>query len=127
MQITAAVAHGPHEDFSIETVELAAPRDDEILVEIRGVGLCHTDIAARDGAYGLPYPLVLGHEGSGVVVTTGKDVTSVSPGDTVAISFSSCGECPPCTGGRPAYCAGFAQQNYIGSRPDGSETMTQVR
>lgn len=123
MQITAAVAHGPHQDFSIETVELSSPRSDEVLVEIRGVGLCHTDIAARDGIYGLPYPLVLGHEGSGVVVAVGKDVTSVAPGDKVAMSFSSCGTCRPCAAGRPAYCTTFAQENYIGSRPDGTETM----
>ncbi|MGW4332855.1 NAD(P)-dependent alcohol dehydrogenase [Rhodococcus koreensis] len=123
MQITAAVAHGPHQDFSIETVELASPRSDEVLVEIRGVGLCHTDIAARDGIYGLPYPLVLGHEGSGVVIAVGQDVTSVAPGDKVAVSFSSCGTCRPCTSGRPAYCTTFAQENYIGSRPDGTQTM----
>ena len=123
MQITAAVAPGPHQDFSIETVELASPRGDEIVVEIRGVGLCHTDIAARDGVYGLPYPLVLGHEGSGVVVAVGADVTSVIPGDKVAVSFSSCGKCRPCANGRPAYCTAFPQENYIGSRPDGSATM----
>lgn len=124
MQITAAVAHGPHQDFTLESVELAPPRDDEVVVEIRGVGLCHTDIAARDGVYGLPYPLVLGHEGSGVVVEVGSAVTSLIPGDEVAVSFSSCGQCRPCTTGRPAYCAEFTAENYIGSRPDGSSTMT---
>ncbi len=124
MQISAAVAHGPHENFSLETVELAPPREDEVIVEIRGVGLCHTDIAARDGVYGLPYPLILGHEGSGVVVEIGSAVTSLAPGDEVTVSFSSCGRCRPCSNGRPAYCAEFTAENYIGSRPDGSPTVT---
>ncbi|NDK91456.1 NAD(P)-dependent alcohol dehydrogenase [Gordonia desulfuricans] len=124
MQITAAVAHGAHQDFTIEEVELAAPRNDELVVEIRGVGLCHTDIAARDGVYGLPYPVVLGHEGSGVVVAVGDDVTIVAVGDEVAVSFSSCRRCRPCTTGRPAYCTEFTAENYIGSRPDGTDTMS---
>ncbi|MBE7195406.1 MAG: NAD(P)-dependent alcohol dehydrogenase [Gordonia polyisoprenivorans] len=124
MKITAAVAHGPHQEFTSQEVELADPRPDELIVEIRGVGVCHTDIAARDGVYGLPYPLVLGHEGSGVVAAVGSGVTTLSPGDEVAITFSSCGHCTPCTKGRPAYCAHFTEENYIGSRPDGSATMT---
>ncbi|WP_439031321.1 NAD(P)-dependent alcohol dehydrogenase [Gordonia terrae] len=124
MQITAAVAHGPNEEFALTNVDLAQPRADEVVVEIRGVGLCHTDIAARDGVYGLPYPLVLGHEGSGVVVEVGSDVTSLSAGDEVAVSFSSCGRCRPCSNGLPAYCAEFTAENYIGSRPDGSSTIS---
>lgn len=125
MEITAAVARGPHQDFSIETVELEPPRADEILVRILGVGLCHTDIAARDGVYGLPYPVVLGHEGSGVVVAVGEKVTSIAPGDKVAVSFSSCGICRPCTSGHQSYCTAFTQENYIGTRPDGSATTTR--
>ncbi|WP_067650445.1 NAD(P)-dependent alcohol dehydrogenase [Nocardia harenae] len=124
MQITAAVSDGPHRDFDLRTLDLAEPRAGEIVVEIRGVGVCHTDIAARDGGYGLPYPLVLGHEGSGVVTAVGAAVTTVAPGDPVALSFSSCGRCRPCTQGREAYCVDFAQENYIGSRPDGSATLS---
>lgn len=124
MEITAAVAHGAHTEFVLETVDLADPRADEVVIEIKGIGLCHTDIAARDGVYGLPYPLILGHEGSGIVVAVGDAVTSLRPGDTVAVSFSSCGHCRPCTTGRPAYCTTFTQENYIGSRPDGSSTVS---
>ena len=58
----------------LEKIDLDSPREDEVLVEIRGVGLCHTDIAARDGIFGLPYPMVLGHEGSGLVSEVGSAV-----------------------------------------------------
>lgn len=125
MQITAAVAKGPDAPFVFEAVELDTPRANEVLVEISGVGLCHTDIGARDGVYGLPYPMVLGHEGSGVVKEVGADVTNVAPGDRVALSFSSCGACTSCRAGNPAYCRDFTAENYIGSRPDGSTLMSQ--
>jgi aryl-alcohol dehydrogenase len=125
VQIIAAVADGPYAPFRLAPVDLAVPRPDEVLVEIRGVGLCHTDIAARDGIYGLPYPVVVGHEGSGTVTAVGGEVEHVAPGDSVAISFSSCGACVPCGRGRPAYCAAFTEQNYIGSRPDGSTTLAE--
>lgn len=124
MKITAAVTRQPHQPFSLETLDLDEPREPEVLVEIRGVGLCHTDIAARDGVYGLPYPGVLGHEGSGVVVAVGSGVTSVAVGDPVALSFGSCGECRTCTTDRPAYCEHFTEHNYIGSRPDGSNALS---
>ena len=124
MKITAAVAHEAGKDFDLEEVDVADLRADDVLVEIRGAGLCHTDIAARDGVYGLPYPMVLGHEGSGVVVAVGSGVSSVAPGDEVALSFSSCGRCRTCTTGRPSYCENFTAENYIGSRPDGSNALS---
>ncbi|MGY0541509.1 NAD(P)-dependent alcohol dehydrogenase [Nocardioides sp. YJ-D4] len=125
MQITAAVATGPHVPMELATVELQAPRPDEVLVEIKGVGLCHTDIGARDGIYGLPYPVVLGHEGSGIVTEVGERVTNLAPGDHVALSFSSCGTCTSCSRGNPAYCRNFTAENYIGTRPDGSTLMSR--
>ncbi|AII08455.1 NAD(P)-dependent alcohol dehydrogenase [Rhodococcus sp. NM-2] len=123
MTIIAALAREPHSNFQFQQVSLAELRPDEILVEIRGVGICHTDIAARDGIYGLPYPIVLGHEGSGVVTTVGAGVTTVAPGDHVVVSFNSCGRCTSCTSGNPAYCRDFAVENYIGTRPDGSRAL----
>jgi aryl-alcohol dehydrogenase len=124
MQITAAVAHEPQGEFVLEGVTLESPRDDEVLVEIRGVGLCHTDIAARDGVFGLPYPMVLGHEGSGVVTEVGSAVTKVAPGDPVAITFNSCGACVACRSGDPAYCQQFPALNYGGARADGSSPLS---
>lgn len=123
MKITAAVTTGPGTEFSLKEVTLESPRENEVLVEIKGVGLCHTDIAARDGVYGLPYPLVLGHEGSGVVLEIGSAVTKVAPGDHVALSFNSCGRCASCAKGLPSYCTEFVAYNYIGSRPDGTNPL----
>jgi aryl-alcohol dehydrogenase len=123
MNITAAVAREPKGPFAFEQLVLDRPREHEVVVAIRGMGLCHTDLAARDGVFGLPYPLVLGHEGSGVVVDVGSAVTKVRPGDHVALSFNSCGECPSCAKGDPAYCHQFPAYNYGGARPDGSSPL----
>ncbi|WP_026912059.1 NAD(P)-dependent alcohol dehydrogenase [Patulibacter minatonensis] len=123
--ITAAVTHEAGAPFALEPVELADPGPGEVLVEIRAIGICHTDIAARDGIFGLPYPMVLGHEGSGVIAQVGADVSSVAVGDHVALSFDSCGHCGPCEKDHPAYCGQFPARNYGGRRPDGSTTTTQ--
>lgn len=66
MQIRAAVAAAKSEPFSIEMLELEDPRDDEVLVRMVGVGICHTDLVVRDQYYPTPLPAVLGHEGAGV-------------------------------------------------------------
>jgi len=125
MQITAAVARTPGADFTLETVELDEPRADEIRVRIHAVGLCHTDLVARDGAMPFALPAVLGHEGAGVVEAVGADVTKVATGDRVAITFRSCGACARCKSGDPAYCHSMPAMNYIGMRLDGSKSIHQ--
>ena len=122
MKITAAVAREGTPEFSIESVDIDEPRPDEILVKIVGVGLCHTDLVAKTGAIG-GLPAVLGHEGSGVVEKVGSAITKVKPGDCVAISFRSCGQCARCKSGDPAYCLSMPMLNYIGSRTDGSKAL----
>jgi aryl-alcohol dehydrogenase len=126
MEITAAVAREPGAAFTLESLELGEPRASEVIVEIAGVGLCHTDIASRDGVMPVPHPIVLGHEGSGTVVATGDAVTRVGPGDRVALSFNSCGSCASCGAGAPAYCERFAELNYSGARVDGSSPLACV-
>ena len=96
MHIKAAVVRSPGAPFTIETLRLDAPRPDEILVRIVGVGVCHTDLAAAGGGWPLPFPAVLGHEGSGVVEAVGAEVTKVAPGDHVVLTFRSCGACARC-------------------------------
>ncbi|PBC48245.1 NAD(P)-dependent alcohol dehydrogenase [Rhodococcus sp. ACS1] len=124
--ITAAVVTDTGGSFNLEQVLLASTGPGEVLVEIKGMGLCHTDIAARDGFFGLSYPMVLGHEGSGIVVEVGDGVTSVARGDHVALSFASCGRCRPCEAGRPAYCLEFGARNYGGGlREDGTTTISR--
>ena len=71
MQITAAVTASPGAAFTLESVELDAPRPDEILVRIKAVGVCHTDLVAREGAMPFSMPAVLGHEGAGIVERVG--------------------------------------------------------
>ncbi|WP_216892881.1 NAD(P)-dependent alcohol dehydrogenase [Nocardia alni] len=125
MEIKAAVLRRIGEEFTLGTVELAAPAADEVVVEIAGVGICHTDVAVKEGHLPFPLPGVLGHEGSGTVASVGGDVTSVAVGDKVAISFNSCGECTQCVGGVPAYCLNFMAYNFGGARPDGTSAIAE--
>jgi aryl-alcohol dehydrogenase len=123
MRTLAAVSTGATSPFAFRELELDEPRPDELLVRIQAVGVCHTDLAIR-AMWPQGAPIVLGHEGAGVVERVGAQVTDVAPGDKVVISFASCGACARCTSGRPAYCARFQQLNISGSRPDGSATHT---
>lgn len=125
MDITAAVTRRPHADFTIEPVQMEAPRDHELVVRIAGVGLCHTDLVARDQFIPIPLPAVLGHEGAGVVEAVGAGVTKVKPGDTVVLGFHSCGSCARCRDDLPSYCRDFPVLNYLGARPDGSSGLSQ--
>ena len=116
----AAVVRETGGHFTIETLQIEDPRDDEVLVRIAGVGLCHTDLVVRDQYFPTPLPAVLGHEGSGVVERVGKAVTKVAPGDHVVLSFASCGQCANCRRGLPGYCPDLYGRNFTGARPDGS-------
>lgn len=120
MKVTAAVARHAHAPFDLAEVELEAPRAGEVLVRIKGVGVCHTDLIARDGFIPIRLPAVLGHEGAGIVEQVGPGVTKVAAGDPVVLSFNSCGQCPRCREGQPAYCRSFPVLNYAGGRTDGS-------
>jgi aryl-alcohol dehydrogenase len=71
-------------------------------------------------------PVVLGHEGAGVVEQVGSDVTDLAVGDPVTMTFAFCGECTRCRQGAPAYCDRFWEQNFIGSRPDGSTALSEA-
>jgi aryl-alcohol dehydrogenase len=117
MKIKAAVTHGQGEDFKIEEVELAEPKANEVLIKIVASGVCHTDAVARD--LGLtPYPVVLGHEGSGIVEKVGAGVKTIEPGDHVVLSFASCGHCENCLTGHPTVCTEFNDLNFGGKMED---------
>jgi aryl-alcohol dehydrogenase len=124
MDIIAAIAREAHGDFSVEPVQIEAPRPEEILVRIAGVGLCHTDLVARDQFIPIQLPAVLGHEGAGIVEAVGAAVTKVKVGDAVIIGFSSCGHCSRCEEDLPSYCRDFPMLNYAGARPDGSSGLS---
>src|SRR6187402_1838535 len=96
----AAIADGAGR-FTIEDISVAAPREGEVLVEIRAAGICHTDHASLSWGR----PLVMGHEGAGVVRECGPNVTHVAPGDRVVLNWAiPCGECPACRDGRAVHC-----------------------
>jgi aryl-alcohol dehydrogenase len=111
MRVRAAIAYAGQE-FSVEDVELSDPGPDGIFVRIAGVGLCHTDVKAREGHMGVPLPSVLGHEGAGIVERVGERVTKVKPGDHVVLTGDSCGECAPCLSGSSAYCEKMFALNF---------------
>jgi aryl-alcohol dehydrogenase len=124
MEIKAAVTFKQSDEFRMEQLELSEPRDDEVLVRIEAVGICHTDLAARDGHLPLPPPpSVFGHEGAGVVEKVGKGVTKVIPGDHVVLGWDFCGECAACKAEKYLYCFNFFVHNFNGARPDGSTTL----
>lgn len=124
MEITAAVARQAGGPFTIEQLQIEKPRADEVRVRIIGVGLCHTDLIARDQAIPVPLPAVFGHEGSGVVEEVGRDVRHLRAGDHVVLSFLSCGECVRCRHSEPCYCHQFIPLNFGGARSDGSSCLT---
>lgn len=118
---TAAVIRETTGQFSLETVELDDPRNDEILVRIEASGVCHTDAKAKER---VPMPAVLGHEGTGVVEAVGSAVNRVKPGDRVIISYPSCGTCPNCVEGQAYICDHAFPLSFAGTRLDGSKTIT---
>ncbi len=102
----AALLYGPGQDYKIDTVQYDEPGPGEVLVEMRACGMCHSDEHVRTGDLPLPhYPVINGHEGAGEVSRVGAGVTSVAPGDHVAMAFiPSCGACASCRTGRGYLC-----------------------
>lgn len=125
VQIRAAVARGPGQDLSIETITLDAPRPDEILVRVVATGVCHTDLVVMAGHLPTPMPVVLGHEGSGVVERVGSAVKKVKVGDHVVMTFNSCGTCPSCRDHDISYCYEFFPRNFFATRADGSVALNK--
>lgn len=121
----AAIVRQVGGPFTLEDVQVAAPREDEVRVRMVATGMCHTDLVARDG-FPVPLPIVLGHEGAGVIESVGSGVTTLQVGDHVVLSFDSCANCPSCGHDLPAYCYNFLAHNFSGVRPaDGSTALSQ--
>lgn len=124
MKIRAAVlqaigAERPYNEtrpLVIEELELDPPGDNEVLVEIKAAGLCHSDLSVIDGNRPRPVPMALGHEAAGIVKEVGNGVRDLKPGDhVVAVFVPSCGHCEPCAEGRPALCEPAAKTNNAGT------------
>ena len=127
MIINAAVAISPDKPFQLRKFELEEPREDEVLVKIVASGICHTDIAVKEQSVHLPLPMILGHEGSGIVEDIGKNVTELKIGDHVILTSDSCGLCKKCEQKLPSYCNEFVERNLSGKRIDGTSPLLDVR
>ncbi len=122
-QIQAAVLRRRGGPLKIESLELEGPRDDEVLVRMVASGICRTDIDFCDEWEEAGNPVVLGHEGAGVVERVGKGVRGVQRGEHVVLSYQSCGHCRPCRMGRPTDCDHFYEVNFGFQRMDGSNAL----
>ena len=126
MQIKAAVAREHGGPLSIEDINIEEPRNNEILVKVVATGVCHTDLVVRDGMLPTPFPVVLGHEGAGIVEKVGSAIAKVKPGDHVVMTFNSCGQCPSCREHAISYCHEFFPRNFFATRVDGSSALSNA-
>ena len=122
-RVIAAVLREANGPFSIEEGSIESPRIGEVRVRIVATGMCHTDAAVRSRDLPTPLPVVLGHEGAGVVESVGPGVRKVVPGDHVVISVSSCGQCSACLSAHPSVCQMGFPLNFGGARPDGTHAI----
>jgi S-(hydroxymethyl)glutathione dehydrogenase/alcohol dehydrogenase len=126
MKVRAAVARQAGRTLSLETVDLEGPREGEVLVEIKATGICHTDEYTLSGqdSEGI-FPSILGHEGAGVVVDVGKNVTSLKKGDHVIPLYTpECRQCEYCLSRKTNLCVAIRATQGKGVMPDGSSRFS---
>ncbi|MES3000740.1 MAG: alcohol dehydrogenase catalytic domain-containing protein, partial [Pseudomonadota bacterium] len=126
MKTRAAVAWGPNQPLTIETLDLDGPRAGEVLIEVKATGICHTDYFTLSGAdpEGL-FPAVLGHEGAGVVVDVGAGVTSLRKGDHVIPLYTpECRQCKFCLSRKTNLCQLIRGTQGKGLMPDGTSRFS---
>lgn len=125
MKFQAAVLHAVGTPLVVETLELAPLRATDVLVRIHASGLCHTDLEVIQGSLAYPLPIVLGHEGAGVVEAVGEDVRDVKPGDHVVCSWNPhCGHCFYCERDLPVLCEPFRRHQPAGHLLDGASRLS---
>jgi aryl-alcohol dehydrogenase len=126
LKIQAAVSRSKQAPPLIEDVDLDDPQPNEARVRIVATGICHTDLSCHHGqGVPVPLPIVLGHEGAGIVESVGAGVRGLTPGDHVVLSGASCGLCPSCRAARPTYCREAMKLSFGGMRADGSSPLSQ--
>ncbi len=120
----AAVYHGQNRPAVVEDVELESPRAGEVMIELVGAGVCHSDYHYIDGHIAASHvPLVMGHEGAGIVKDICPGVTAVAPGDHIIFSMDTmCGYCRNCTEGRPTLCETYGRSFTM---PDGTTRFSK--
>jgi S-(hydroxymethyl)glutathione dehydrogenase/alcohol dehydrogenase len=124
-RVKAVVLREPRRPVEVEDVELDPPKAGEVLVRVAAGGVCHSDVRLADGELGEGrWPMVLGHEGAGVVAAVGEGVDRVAPGDHVAFSFvPACRACRFCRAGRPNLCEPAARSALAGVLFDGTSRL----
>lgn len=126
MQTKAAIAYSPNQPLVIETIEVAGPKEHEVLIEIKASGVCHTDAYTLSGAdpEGI-FPAILGHEGAGIVVEVGKGVKSVEVGDHVIPLYTpECRQCEYCLSRKTNLCQAIRTTQGKGVMPDGTSRFS---
>jgi S-(hydroxymethyl)glutathione dehydrogenase/alcohol dehydrogenase len=124
MKFKAAVLNKVNEPMTLDTLEMAPLAPTDVLVKIRASGLCHTDLEVIQGSLAYPLPIVLGHEGAGIVEAVGDAVTQVKPGDHVICYWNPhCGHCFYCERDLPILCEPFARHQPRGFLLDGRSRM----
>jgi S-(hydroxymethyl)glutathione dehydrogenase/alcohol dehydrogenase len=125
LTMRACVLREPGRPPAVETVRLEPPRAGEVLVRVAAAGVCHSDIHLADGQLGAGrWPMVLGHEGAGVVESVGDGVIDLAPGDHVVFCLvASCGQCEACRSGRRTLCEPVGLQSVAGRLRDGSSRL----
>lgn len=126
MKMRAAVVREINQ-LAIEEVTLDPPKEYEVLVRMRAAGVCHSDLHTYRGELRAMPPLVLGHEGAGVVEQVGSAVTRVKPGDRVLVNWvPSCNHCPTCLGGQPNLCERLPSTTLVALLPDGTTRLKTI-
>ncbi len=124
MKTKAILCYGVNQAPVVEEIILDPPKDDEVLVKIMATGVCASDAHVITGTIPSPFPVVLGHEGAGIVEAVGKSVTRVQPGDSVALSWApDCGHCFFCDSGHSHLCESSAPKVLDGGLLDGTSRM----
>ncbi len=125
LTMRAAVLHEPRTPLAVEEVLLDPPQAGEVLVRVAAAGVCHSDLHLAEGHLGgRRWPIVLGHEGAGVVEAVGEGVTHVAPGDLVGFCFvPPCGECRYCRAGRFTLCEPAGEASWKATLLDGTTRL----
>src|SRR5438067_1223894 len=123
----AAVMVGYGEPLVVQELDVAAPRSGEVLVRLAASGVCHSDYHALIGEWTTPTPIVLGHEGAGIVEAVGPEVDEVAVGDHVILSWApNCRRCFYCAQGRPALCELMARTAGLHRLFDGTSRLSRA-
>ncbi|HUS87100.1 MAG TPA: alcohol dehydrogenase catalytic domain-containing protein [Bacteroidales bacterium] len=128
MKTRAAVVYETNKGFTIEELELEAPKEKELLVKVMVAGICHSDWNFVTGDSIFNMPVVLGHEGSGIVLKTGPNVTKYEKGDKVLFnSAPNCGSCFICTHNHPSICETYNEPTWNGVMFDGTTRFRNAK